>query len=204
MVVGEKELPETIENALKEMKAGEEKTIKLSPKEAFGERNAELVAVVPLNEFRQRKMQPVQGLIVDVNGKLGKVQSVSGGRVRIDFNNPFAGKEIEYKIKLEKVIEKPKEQLDALFEKYFAGIPEKEKSIAEKQGTVEITIPGKYGEALAHAKHVFAEKAIAHVRGIEKVRFVEEFWKEDENKAESKEEKQGKETGKKKVVKAKN
>ena len=182
VVVGENELPEPLENALKEMNNGEEKTVRLSPEQAFGKRSPELVAVAPLKEFRQRKIQPVPGLVVELDGRIGRVQSVSGGRVRIDFNHPLAGKEIEYKVKIEKVIEKPKEQLQALFEKYFSSVPEKERSITQKEGTVEVKISGKSAENLAHAKQLFAEKATKHIKGIEKLRFVEEFEKQAETK----------------------
>ncbi len=176
VIVGEKELPEPVEKALEEMGKGDEKTIKLAPEHAFGNRNQALVAVVPLKEFRQRKINPVPGLMVDLNGRLGKVQSVSGGRVRVDFNHPLAGKEIEYKIKVKKVLEKAEEQLEALFEKYFPGMPEKDRIITEKSGIVEIKLKGIHNP---QSKRLFAEKATNHIKGIEKVRFIEEFEKQE-------------------------
>lgn len=188
IIVGESELLKGLDDALKEMKVGDEKKIVLKPTEAFGERNPKMVAVLPLREFKRQKMQPIPGLIVEVDGRQGKVQSVSGGRVRVDFNHPLAGKEIEYELKIESEIKGAKEQVEALFDKYFGVIPEKEKSIKINEKTVEIGLDAKYAAAIAPLKKRFSDLVTKHVNGIEKVRFVEEF---GEKKEKEKKEKKG-------------
>src|SRR3989338_4003309 len=103
-IMGDKDLLQALESHVKEMKEGEQKKFSLEAKEAFGERKAEYVKMVSLQEFRQRNIQPFPGLVVDLNGVQGKVQTVSGGRVRVDFNHPLAGQKVEFELKLEKVI----------------------------------------------------------------------------------------------------
>ncbi|MDP6670725.1 MAG: hypothetical protein QGI60_02825, partial [archaeon] len=134
--------------------------------------------VIPLREFKKQKMQPVPGLIVEIDNRQGRVQSVSGGRVRVDFNHPLAGKDLEYEIKIEKEITGAKDQVNALFEKYFGVVPEKERSIKVKEKTVEIGLDAKYTAALAPIKKRFSDLVTKHIKGIDKVRFVEEFAKE--------------------------
>ena len=55
------------------------------------------------------------------DGRVGKILSVSGGRIMVDFNNPVAGKDVVYEVnvlrKLEKIDDKLKSFIDFLFKK---------------------------------------------------------------------------------------
>jgi len=131
IILGEKEFLPLIEKEVEKMSEGEERIVKLSVKDSFGERKADLVRVVPLKVFIDQKIKPVPGLVVGVGDYTGKVQSVSGGRVRVDFNNPLAGREIEYKVKLEKEFKDKKEIAGEFFKKYYAYIPGAKREIKE-------------------------------------------------------------------------
>jgi len=48
--------------------------------------------------------------------------SVSGGRVRLDFNHPLAGKDVHYKMIVRKIIKDPKEKIEALLTIIFGNI----------------------------------------------------------------------------------
>lgn len=92
---------------VEEFLLGKEKgsyTIELSSDKAFGPRKPELVQRMPLNVFHAQKLNPVPGATFNFDGKVGKVLTVSGGRVMVDFNNPLAGKDVVYDVTiLEKV-----------------------------------------------------------------------------------------------------
>ncbi len=139
IIIGEKELHKKVEDALAKMKIGEQRTIHLMPKEAFGERRQELVRVVPLKVFQEQKINPVPGLVISLGNAMARVQSVSGGRVRIDLNHPLAGREVEYVVKVEKEIKGKKEIAEKIFEKYYSQIPNVKKEIKEE--SLYITIP---------------------------------------------------------------
>jgi len=130
-----------LEETLREMNVGEKRHVRLAPEKAFGQRRRELVAVVPLQEFRQRKIMPVSGLVIEIDGRYGKVQTVSGGRVRVDFNSDLAGKEVEYDVKVEKELKTAEEQVQALAEKYFAYAPSVKAKVAGKKATITIGAP---------------------------------------------------------------
>ena len=141
IILGEKELLDKVEKNLAEMTVGEEKVVALKCKDAFGERNSDLVRVLPLKTFQQQKISPVTGLIINVGQMLGKVQSVSGGRVRVDFNHPLAGRDVEYNVKLLKIITAGKEMCEKFFEKYYSQIPSVTKEI--KETNLYITMPAE-------------------------------------------------------------
>lgn len=90
-----------------------EHTIELQPENAFGKRDKEKIKRVPLQLFRQQKMNPVSGMTFNFDGMVGRVMAVSGGRVLIDFNNPLAGKEVIYEIKILKKIDNLNEKIKA-------------------------------------------------------------------------------------------
>lgn len=138
IITGQKELMEKVENALEEMKEGEEKIIKLISKEAFGDRKGELIRVVPLQNFIEQKINPFPGLVVRVANAIGKVQSVSSGRVRIDFNHPLAGRDVEYHVELVKELTDGKEVAEAIYEKYYSRVPGSKKEVGN--GTLTVTL----------------------------------------------------------------
>ncbi|MBA7494851.1 hypothetical protein ES702_05429 [subsurface metagenome] len=95
--------------------------IELSPEKAFGQRDPKLIQMMPMKIFVQHKVNPIPGTMFDFDGRIAKILTVSGGRVMVDFNNPIAGKEVVYKIKvlrkLEDVNEKIKAFVDFLFKR---------------------------------------------------------------------------------------
>src|SRR3989344_470773 len=119
VIVGHSDLLPGLEAALKLMSEGESKKLRLTAKEAFGERRKELAFIVPLQEFRKRGIAPVPGLVVDLNGGYGKVQTVSGGRVRVDMNSDLAGKEVDYEFRVVREVTDAKEKAQLLAEKFF-------------------------------------------------------------------------------------
>jgi len=129
IITGEHELLPLIEKELEQMKVGEKREVKLTAKESFGERKADLVRVVPVKLFHDQKMKPVPGLVISAGNAYGKVQSISGGRVRVDFNHPLAGRDVEYEVKIEEEIIDKKARAETLFDKYYAFVPSSKKEL---------------------------------------------------------------------------
>ncbi len=120
---------------------GEEYSIELSPEQAFGNRQSNFVQKIPLKIFREQNINPIQGATLNFDGRIGKILAISGGRVIVDFNNPLAGKFVQYHIKILRKIENLNEKIKSLNEFYFRRnfdfeINEKDKKIilsVEKQ-----------------------------------------------------------------------
>ena len=96
VVVGAKHVLAGLDHALLDAKPKDKKTIILEPKDGFGERNPNIVRVVPLSQFKKQNMAPTPGQYITFDqGLRGRVASVNGGRVKLDFNHPLAGKVLE-------------------------------------------------------------------------------------------------------------
>ena len=105
--IGAKQVILGFENAVKDLKVGEETEVTLQPKEAYGDINPQLMQEVPKDrlppgEEIKEGMVLVMGL---PNGQKipAKVAKVSDSSVTIDLNHPLAGKVLKFKIKLVEV-----------------------------------------------------------------------------------------------------
>ncbi len=124
VIIGAKMIVPGIENQLETMKLGEEREFSVKPKEGFGERDPRLIKIISRSQFIREKINPMPGIFVTVNGMRARVQSVSGGRVRVDLNHPLAGKELRYKVRVVDVIKKPLERSKAILN-YYGIVPDK-------------------------------------------------------------------------------
>jgi FKBP-type peptidyl-prolyl cis-trans isomerase 2 len=93
--------------------------IELSPENAFGSRNSQLIQLIPMKVFREQNTQPAPGAMFNFDGKPAKILSVSGGRVMADFNNPLAGKDLEYNLTVKRKIENTDEKIKSLIDFFF-------------------------------------------------------------------------------------
>lgn len=98
---------------------GKEYSADFQAEDAFGKRNSSMVRMIPLKFFLGQKIMPQKGQILNIDGTIVKVISISGGRVLVDFNNPLAGKVVSYKYKILRKIEDQNEKINALQDFFF-------------------------------------------------------------------------------------
>ena len=96
-----------------------EHEVSLKPEEAFGKRDPKLIRMVPMKFFKENKLNPIQGTIFNFDGRAGKIITVSGGRVLVDFNNQLAGKDVVYKIKVLRKIDDTNEKVSSFIDFLF-------------------------------------------------------------------------------------
>ena len=133
--IGERHLLPGLDKKVEGKETGKEYEIKLEPEEAFGKKSAKLLKLVPAKVFKQQQIQPMTGLEINVDGMPGIIRSVSGGRIIVDFNHPLSGKELLYKIKINKIIKDKKEKLSNLLK---IELNMKEPKIEIKENKVKI------------------------------------------------------------------
>lgn len=182
VIVGENFVLKGMDAELEKMNVGEKKKIHLLPKDAFGERDAKLIKVIPKSVFRKQNFEPVPGMHINMSGYRGKIQSCSSGRIRVDFNNPLSGKEIEYEIEIKEKIENPEEQIRSIFE--FLGIEDAHVKISGSDAEVEArALPPNLKEHIASlvTKHV-----LSGGKKIENLKFSEVYGKKLEDESEKK------------------
>jgi FKBP-type peptidyl-prolyl cis-trans isomerase SlyD len=97
-----------LEKRIKDMKMGEAADILVPAAEAYGEYNPSAVEILPIEQFagikdlkvgmqiqaQDENDQPLQFIVKEIGEK----------EVTIDFNHPLAGKDLEYKIKIDSLL----------------------------------------------------------------------------------------------------
>lgn len=187
LIVGTDFIIGGLDEALREMKVGDRKKVEIPPEKAFGEKKEELVKLIPFTRFKEQNLDPVPGAVVNIGVMKGTILSVSGGRVRVDFNHPLAGKTLEYDIEIKSQITDTNEKVKAVV-RYFTGITEVE--VVRKGKEVEINIK-KEVDVTRPVKSMIADAAIKWC-DVNRVKFVEVF--EDIGKTGQKETKNRKTT----------
>ncbi|MBU1136257.1 MAG: peptidylprolyl isomerase [Nanoarchaeota archaeon] len=117
--IGENMILPAIDEFLEGKEIGEKYTLELSPEKAFGSRKREMIKIIPSSKFKEQNMPPHPGMVFQFDNLIGKITAVSGGRVIVDFNNPIAGKDVVYDIKIEKLITEQNEKVKALMQIFF-------------------------------------------------------------------------------------
>ncbi len=117
--IGQNMVVKGFDKGLEDKEINKEYKIKISPEQAFGARNKDLIKIIPLKVFKEKNIQPVSGLMLNLDGMIAKIITVSGGRVITDFNNPLAGKEVEYKFTIKRKITEESEKVNALQDFFF-------------------------------------------------------------------------------------
>jgi FKBP-type peptidyl-prolyl cis-trans isomerase 2 len=123
IVIGERMVVKGLDNSLEGKEIGKEYFVKINPEDGFGKRNPTLIKTIPLNVFTKQKITPHIGESFFMDNQMARVITISGARVITDFNHPLAGRDIEYKFKIERKLTGEKEKTEALLKFYLKQLP---------------------------------------------------------------------------------
>ena len=133
--IGENHILKGLEEQMIGKEAGKEYTFEIIADNAFGRKDAKLIQLIPTNKFRQQNIQPMPGLQLNIDGMFGIIKTVSGGRCLVDFNHPLAGKDLVYKVKINRIVDDDKEKLNSLLKIHLHV---KDAEIEMKENSVDI------------------------------------------------------------------
>lgn len=121
--LGQGQIIAGLDKNLVDKEVGKEYKIELQPEEAFGKKSAKLVHLISTAKFKESSVVPQPGLQVNIDGAIGIVKTVSGGRTLVDFNHPLSGRVVEYNVKILRKVEDNKEKLSSYLK--LAGLDAK-------------------------------------------------------------------------------
>ena len=170
LIIGEKMVIKGLEEGLKKMKIGEKRMFEIPPEDAFGTRKEYLIKLIPQSIFRENKIEPEIGKVITINGRVGRIMSISGGRVKVDFNHPLAGKTLIYEVKIVKKAKMKNEKINAILSCFLDF---KENDI-EIKGNEHVEIILKKMEVPLLTRKRIAD-LIKKYTNSKKVRFVYEY-----------------------------
>ncbi|MDY6764828.1 MAG: peptidylprolyl isomerase [Halobacteria archaeon] len=119
LILGEGHIFEEVENDLIGKQAGYKGEVQIPAEDAFGEHDPDNVETVSAKRIPEDDRYP--GAQVEIDGDQGYVETIIGGRARIDFNHPLAGEDITYEFEVVDVVEDKIEKAQGMIDLY-AGV----------------------------------------------------------------------------------
>ncbi|NMZ68504.1 FKBP-type peptidyl-prolyl cis-trans isomerase SlpA [Pseudomonas peli] len=101
--VGDGNLLPGFEQAIYGLKAGDKRSLSISPEQGFGQGNPQNIQVMPRSQFQDMELS--EGLLVIFNDAAnaelpGVVKAFDDSQVTIDFNHPLAGKALSFDVEI--------------------------------------------------------------------------------------------------------
>jgi FKBP-type peptidyl-prolyl cis-trans isomerase SlyD len=142
LALGGGQLFEAVEEAIYGGEVGDTGTVVVPAAEAFGEYDPDEVRTISADRVEEDSRYP--GAPVEIDGERGHVETIVGGRARVDFNHPLAGDDIEYEYEILDVVEDRIEQAQGLLDAYFDV--DLDMRIETEEVEEEVTVEGEDGE----------------------------------------------------------
>jgi FKBP-type peptidyl-prolyl cis-trans isomerase 2 len=127
-----------VEKQLEGKEIGKEYTFKLTPEEGFGKKSSKLIQLIATSKFKQQQVVPMPGMQIEIDGVVGIIRTVSGGRAIVDFNHPLSGKDLEYTVIAKRKVTDAKEKIRALFK--ILGL-KADVSVEAEKATITAALP---------------------------------------------------------------
>ena len=112
----------SVEEALIGESVGDEGTVDVPADDAFGEYDPEEVETVKADKIPEDSRYP--GAQVQIDNRQGHLETIIGGRARVDFNHPLAGEDLEYEYEILEAIDDREEQAAGMLGMYLQEAPE--------------------------------------------------------------------------------
>ena len=188
IVVGGNHLLPAIEEEIVGLEAGDRKTVEVASDDAFGPRDPKAIQLIPMKEFKKQGMTPYPGMGISAEGGEGKILTVNGGRVKVDFNHPLAGKDLVYDIEVTEIIEDDEEKIKSMIELHYANpnvdIDKTEISIEDGVVNIQMDEMSKFDQQsymdVTFARFRISKDVWENIEGVTKVNFVDAFEKREE------------------------
>ena len=178
VVAGKGQVVPGFDEALLKASEGKDEKASIPAAKAYGQANKDLVRLIPIAEFKKQGVTPYPGMVLNLDDTVAKVVSVESGRVKVDFNHPLAGKDLDFSFKIVKCAEGAEEKL-RLAVHDLLDLPETAVSFKEGVATVKVDASVPKLQDYLSAKYRFVQVVLQYVPDVKRIVFEEEFAKAD-------------------------
>jgi len=185
LIVGKGRLFPGLDESMLKADIGKEYEVVIPPEKGAGARDPKLIELHPVREFLKQEIEPRVGLEVTVKNKPAIITAVTAGRVRLDFNNRLAGRNLRYKYKIIEKPTKPVEVVKLLLKMSYGTTEGFEIEHHGNAYKVKVSDACKFDPRWMVAKSRFVTD-LREIAGADVVEIVEEYVKPPEKKPEPK------------------
>ncbi|PSQ48729.1 peptidylprolyl isomerase [Halobacteriales archaeon SW_7_65_23] len=117
IVLGHGHIFQSVEDDIMGKEVGDTGTVVVQAEEAFGTYDEDEVRTISKDKIPEDDRYP--GAQVRIDGEEGFVETIIGGRARVDFNHPLAGDDIEYEYEIVDIVEDREEKASGLLDMFL-------------------------------------------------------------------------------------
>ncbi len=191
IIVGSEGLFKEINESFKNAEIDKEYEVLVPAKDAYGLRDNKNIKVVPMREFQRNKINPEMGKEVNINNKVGRIISVTPGRVLIDYNHELAGKDLYYKYEIKKTINDVDGKVKAIIDMNYSTSDNFEVTVDNNTINMQIPEEAKFDINWVDSKYKIVNDVRKYLPDNDII--IKELYKKEETQEKSKEENEGKE-----------
>lgn len=144
---------------------GKDYSVEISAEKGFGKKNPKLIQLIPANKFKGANIRPMPGLQINVDGQIGTIKTVSGGRCMVDFNHPLTSKDLIYDFKVVSKITDAEKQV-AVLAGLMMQMPEPKVTVSGDKATVIVPF-----ELPEEASKMISNKIVEVIDSVKEVSF---------------------------------
>ncbi|MCK4670842.1 MAG: peptidylprolyl isomerase [Nanoarchaeota archaeon] len=168
--VGRGHLLKGLDEAVVGKEPGKEYDFHLQPEQAFGKKDAKMIRLVQKTKFTSQNINPQPGLVLNIDGAMATIKTISGGRILVDFNHPLAGKKVDYKLKIVRKITELKEKIEAMVA-MEVNLQPKAYTLGIKEGKVTIAFSKEAPDVIEAVQEELANRIKDTCKEVKEVNF---------------------------------
>jgi FKBP-type peptidyl-prolyl cis-trans isomerase SlyD len=112
--------------------------VTISAAEAFGEVDEDEIRTVSASKIDEDDRYP--GAQVQIDGEQGRIETIIGGRARVNFNHPLAGEDLEYEYEILDLVDDRTDKAKGLLGLYLQQTPDLWIQTDEVEEEVEVEV----------------------------------------------------------------
>ena len=178
-IIGDGRMIPGLDKSLQGAEIGKKTILEIPPEEGAGERLPNMVEIFSVRELQKQDINPEPGMRVQIKNKMGTITNMTSGRVRVDFNDPLAGKTLKYDYNIVKKAKTPEEKVLGIIEADYGKSDEFKAAIKGDELNLILADMCKYDQAWFTLKY----KIVSDLRqylDIKTINFIEEYVKKEE------------------------
>lgn len=185
LIVGSENIFKEINESFKKAEEGKEYEVEIKANDAYGLRDPKNIKVHTFREFQRQNIEPSIGQEVSLNGRRGKVVSITPGRIIVDYNHQWAGKDVFYKYSVTGKVEDNSGKVKALID-YNYNVDSESFEVREVDSEIEVVVPEqtKFDPMWLESKYRIVSDVRKYLPG--KTVKLSEVYKVEEEKSEEK------------------
>ncbi|GAB6878009.1 peptidylprolyl isomerase [Halorubrum gandharaense] len=169
IAIGAGHVFDSVEDALIGAEVGDTGTVDVPAADAFGEHDPDEVETVKADKIPEESRYP--GAQVQIDERQGHLETIIGGRARVDFNHPLAGEDLEYEYEILEEVDDREEQAAGMLGMYLQETPEvRIETVTEEE---ETTVEDEDGEETVETEEV--EKDVLYITATQSMQMNQQW-----------------------------